>query len=81
MSNQESAVRIHARDKDKDKDKDNDTPATSSHSQDRPLAATNAWKPSFDRRQSWSKEDQKHTLQMSAVEGVKTGPGFTEKTS
>ncbi|KAF5128186.1 uncharacterized protein G6M90_00g070900 [Metarhizium brunneum] len=47
----------------------------------RATSAADAWKPSFDRRQSWSKEDQKHALQMRAVEGVKTGLGFTEKTS
>jgi hypothetical protein len=45
----------------------------------RGITSTNAWKPSLDRRQSWSKEDQKHALHMSAMEDVKTGPGFTEK--
>ena len=43
------------------------------------LDHTNSWKPSLDRRQSWSKEDQKHALQMSSLDGVKTGPGFSEK--
>ncbi|KAG5992292.1 hypothetical protein E4U54_003694 [Claviceps lovelessii] len=46
------------------------------------MAATSAWKPSFDRRQSWSKEEHKHDLQMKmpGVRDVKTGAGgFTEK--
>lgn len=45
----------------------------------RAIDHTNAWKPALDRRQSWNKEDQKHALQMSAVAGANTGPGFTEK--
>ncbi|KND92446.1 hypothetical protein TOPH_02925 [Tolypocladium ophioglossoides CBS 100239] len=45
----------------------------------RAMDHTNSWTPSLDRRQSWSKEDQKRALQMSAMDGVKTGPGFTEK--
>ncbi|UNI16849.1 hypothetical protein JDV02_003245 [Purpureocillium takamizusanense] len=45
----------------------------------RAMDHTNSWKPSLDRRQSWSKEDQKHALQMSSLDGVKAGPGFTEK--
>ncbi|KAK1980708.1 hypothetical protein LZ30DRAFT_555054, partial [Colletotrichum cereale] len=40
---------------------------------------TNSWKPSFERRQSWNKEDQKRELQMSHIDDVKTGPGFTER--
>ncbi|KZZ99539.1 hypothetical protein AAL_02111 [Moelleriella libera RCEF 2490] len=43
-----------------------------------PDAAT-AWKPALDRRQSWNKEDQKRAVQMTAVDEVKAGPGFTEK--
>lgn len=39
----------------------------------------NSWKPSFGRRQSWNKEDQKRELQMSHIGDVKTGPGFTER--
>ncbi|KXH66856.1 hypothetical protein CSAL01_01867 [Colletotrichum salicis] len=42
-------------------------------------STTNSWKPSFERRQSWSQEDQKRALQMSRIEDVKTGPGFTER--
>ncbi|KXH45076.1 hypothetical protein CSIM01_01205 [Colletotrichum simmondsii] len=42
-------------------------------------STTNSWKPSFERRQSWNQEDQKRALQMSHIEDVKTGPGFTER--
>ncbi|KAK1640711.1 hypothetical protein BDP81DRAFT_311745 [Colletotrichum phormii] len=42
-------------------------------------STTNSWKPSFERRQSWNQEDQKRALQMSRIEDVKTGPGFTER--
>nr|XP_036577882.1 uncharacterized protein CTRU02_12189 [Colletotrichum truncatum]KAF6784978.1 hypothetical protein CTRU02_12189 [Colletotrichum truncatum] len=45
----------------------------------RAIERTNSWKPSFERRQSWNKEDQKRALQMSHIEDVKTGPGFTER--
>lgn len=46
----------------------------------RAMQHTNSWKPSFERRQSWSKEDQKRELQMSSInDHVKTGPGFTER--
>uniref|UniRef100_L2FIY6 Uncharacterized protein n=1 Tax=Colletotrichum fructicola (strain Nara gc5) TaxID=1213859 RepID=L2FIY6_COLFN len=41
----------------------------------RVIERTNSWKPSFERRQSWNKEDQKRELQMSHIEDVKTGPG------
>lgn len=37
------------------------------------------WKPNFDRRQSFSKEDQKRAMHMTTIESVKTGPGFTER--
>lgn len=47
----------------------------------RAMDHTNSWTPSLDRRQSWSKEDQKRACQMPAMDGVKTGPGFTEKRS
>ncbi|GKT61634.1 hypothetical protein ColTof4_02732 [Colletotrichum tofieldiae] len=43
------------------------------------IERTNSWKPSFERRQSWNKEDQKRELQMSHIDDVKTGPGFTER--
>ncbi|KZL79416.1 hypothetical protein CI238_01352 [Colletotrichum incanum] len=43
------------------------------------IERTNSWKPSFERRQSWNKEDQKRQLQMSHIDDVKTGPGFTER--
>jgi hypothetical protein len=42
---------------------------------------TNSWKPSFERRQSWNKEDQKRALQMTGIDSVQTGPGFSEKSS
>ncbi|WYZ46018.1 hypothetical protein EsH8_IX_000243 [Colletotrichum jinshuiense] len=45
----------------------------------RVIERTNSWKPSYGRRQSWNKEDQKRELQMSHIEDVKTGPGFTER--
>ncbi|KAF6812017.1 hypothetical protein CPLU01_14989 [Colletotrichum plurivorum] len=45
----------------------------------RAIERTNSWKPSFERRQSWNKEDQKRELQMSHIDNVKTGPGFTER--
>ncbi|KAH7324711.1 hypothetical protein B0I35DRAFT_475937 [Stachybotrys elegans] len=45
----------------------------------RAMNHTNSWKPSFGRRQSWNKEDQKHALQMTGIDNVKTGPGFTER--
>ncbi|KAF4778333.1 hypothetical protein HER10_EVM0003206 [Colletotrichum scovillei] len=64
------------------------SPTTSSNKQSSPSATTpraivesttNSWKPSFERRQSWNQEDQKRALQMSHIEDVKTGPGFTER--
>ncbi|CAI0649470.1 unnamed protein product [Colletotrichum noveboracense] len=45
----------------------------------RVIERTNSWKPSFERRQSWNKEDQKRELHMSHIEDVKTGPGITER--
>jgi hypothetical protein len=46
----------------------------------RAMQHTNSWQPSFQRRQSWSKEDQKRELQMSTInDAAKTGPGFTER--
>lgn len=41
-------------------------------------AAGSVWKPSVDRRQSFSKEDHKRAMQMTTIDAVKTGPGFTE---
>ncbi|TKW55909.1 hypothetical protein CTA1_10962 [Colletotrichum tanaceti] len=55
---------------------------TSSHATAAPpqiVERTNSWKPSFERRQSWNQEDQKRELQMSHIDDVKTGPGFTER--
>jgi hypothetical protein len=45
----------------------------------RAMSHTNDWKPSFQRKQSWNKEDQKRALQMTGIDSVKTGPGFTER--
>ena len=45
----------------------------------RAMDSTNSWKPSFERRQSWNKEDQKRALQMTGIDNVKTGPGFSER--
>jgi len=55
---------------------------TASHATSAPpqiVERTNSWKPSFGRRQSWNPEDQKRELQMSHIDDVKTGPGFTER--
>ncbi|KAK4069511.1 uncharacterized protein Triagg1_6935 [Trichoderma aggressivum f. europaeum] len=42
---------------------------------------SSSWKPSsLDRRLSWSSQDQKHALQMSGIDGVRSGhQGFTER--
>ncbi|KAL9468389.1 hypothetical protein ACSS6W_010083 [Trichoderma asperelloides] len=42
---------------------------------------SSTWKPSsLDRRLSWSSQDQKHALQMSGIDGVRSGhQGFTER--
>ncbi|KAG8417560.1 hypothetical protein J3459_006555 [Metarhizium acridum] len=61
-------------------DKTSSTAGRDNEASARAMSAADEWRPAFDRRQSWSKEDQKHALQMRAVEGVKTGLGFTEKT-
>ncbi|KAH8653013.1 hypothetical protein BGZ61DRAFT_374288 [Ilyonectria robusta] len=45
----------------------------------RAMRRTNSWTPVFERRQSWSKEDHKHVMHMAYIDGVKTGPGFTER--
>lgn len=46
----------------------------------RAMSGTAAWKPSFERRQSWSKQEQKHALHMTGIGEVKSGAaGFTEK--
>jgi hypothetical protein len=45
----------------------------------RAMSHTNDWQPMLNRRQSWSKEDQKRFLQMSGIGGVTTGPGFSER--
>jgi hypothetical protein len=44
------------------------------------MSHVSSWKPAFNRRQSWSKEEHKHALQMSRIDDVKTGPGFSERT-
>ncbi|KAH8899738.1 hypothetical protein GQ53DRAFT_835798 [Thozetella sp. PMI_491] len=42
------------------------TPHSTASAQ-RAMSTTEAWRPTFDRRQSWSKEEHKHQLQMSKV--------------
>ncbi|KAJ6781248.1 hypothetical protein PWT90_08611 [Aphanocladium album] len=42
---------------------------------------TTSWTPNFERRQSWSAQDRKHELHMAAVDDVRAGPGFTERSS
>jgi len=54
------------------------TPHSAADAQ-RGMSHVDAWKPQFNRRQSWSKEEHKHALQMSRVGDVKTGPGFSER--
>ncbi|KAL1874927.1 hypothetical protein VTK73DRAFT_10353 [Phialemonium thermophilum] len=45
----------------------------------RAMSHTKAWRPVM-RRQSWDKEEHKHTLQMTGIiREVKTGFGFSEK--
>jgi hypothetical protein len=46
---------------------------------DRCMRHTNSWTPSFQRRQSWSPEEQKHEMHMDKIGQVNTGPGFTER--
>ncbi|KAI2621428.1 hypothetical protein GGS26DRAFT_569199 [Hypomontagnella submonticulosa] len=56
-------------------------PTSPQHEKDaaRAMSATDSWKPTFGRRQSYHKEDQKHALQMSGVQDLKEGPGFSER--
>ncbi|OAA43907.1 hypothetical protein BBO_04263 [Beauveria brongniartii RCEF 3172] len=42
---------------------------------------TTSWTPNFERRQSWNAQDRKHELQMAALDGIRMGPGFTERSS
>ncbi len=55
------------------------TPHSATDAQ-RGMSHVDAWQPQFNRRQSWSKEEHKHALQMRRVGDVKTGPGFSERT-
>ncbi|ETS82498.1 hypothetical protein PFICI_04374 [Pestalotiopsis fici W106-1] len=56
----------------------------------RAMSSTSSWKPAYERKQSYHKEDQKHELQMSGLKGNSGGgslgaqttaasAGFTEK--
>ncbi|KAH7134628.1 hypothetical protein B0J13DRAFT_85767 [Dactylonectria estremocensis] len=45
----------------------------------RAMRHTSRWTPIFERRQSWSKEDQKHAMHLADIDSVKTGPGFSER--
>jgi len=56
------------------------SPKTAADAQ-RAMSSTDAWKPAFNRRQSWNKEEHKRELQMSKVSDVKETPGFTERAS
>ncbi|KAK4099275.1 hypothetical protein N658DRAFT_487851 [Parathielavia hyrcaniae] len=60
---------------------------TGAHTQAHPAAdaaaaqrAMSSWKPAFDRRQSWDKQEYKHEVQKRECEKVKEGKrgGFTE---
>ncbi|KAI5464972.1 hypothetical protein BGZ63DRAFT_421957 [Mariannaea sp. PMI_226] len=46
---------------------------------DRAMRRTSNWTPIYERRQSWSNEDRKRAMHMASIQGVQTGPGFTEK--
>lgn len=54
------------------------TPHTATDTQ-RGMCQVDAWTPQFNRRQSWSKEEHKHGMQMGRVGDVQTGPGFSER--
>ncbi|KAK2070534.1 hypothetical protein P8C59_005019 [Phyllachora maydis] len=67
---------------------DNDCqPPPLSPDAEKAMGHTAAWKPAYDRRQSWSKQDQKHELQMTQMGGggarVAAEPqsGFSERSS
>ncbi|KAK6957572.1 hypothetical protein Daesc_000359 [Daldinia eschscholtzii] len=45
----------------------------------RAISKTDSWKPSLGRKQSYHREDRKHVLQMSGVQDVEVGPGFSER--
>lgn len=48
----------------------------------RAMSSTSSWKPVYERKQSYHKEDQKHEMQMKmsglADEGALPGAGFSE---
>lgn len=50
--------------------------AENSDGEAKPTAA--AWKPNFARQQSWSRQDAKRELQMSAVGEVDEQPGYSK---
>ncbi|KAM3528829.1 hypothetical protein NHJ13051_002230 [Beauveria bassiana] len=52
---------------------------SSSAASSAPSKTTTSWTPNFERRQSWNAQDRKHELQMAALDSVRTGPGFTER--
>jgi hypothetical protein len=45
----------------------------------RAMSAAAAWKPAMDRRPSWDKQDYKRAMQMTGIEDVQSGPGFSER--
>ncbi|KAI1134403.1 hypothetical protein F5Y05DRAFT_235375 [Hypoxylon sp. FL0543] len=57
-------------------------PASPQHEKDavRAMSRTNSWQPSpLARRHSYHQEDQKHELQMTGVQNIQEGPGFSER--
>lgn len=55
-----------------------ETPHSATDAQ-RGMSHVDSWQPQFNRRQSWSKEEHKHAMQMGDMRDVATGPGFSER--
>ena len=55
-----------------------ETPHSATDAQ-RGMSHVGSWQPQFNRRQSWSKEEHKHAMQMGDMRDVGTGPGFSER--
>lgn len=57
------------------------SPTTAHSAQDaqRAMSRTDSWKPAFNRRQSWNKEEHKHAQHIPQIDAVKEGPGFSER--
>jgi hypothetical protein len=57
-------------------------PATKSTAEavTRTIQHAESWQPpQFNRRQSWNREESKHEAHMGHIDGVCTGPGFSER--